>query len=365
MVLMRREHLAAAFAVSLLATGCNELIAIDRFMVRDAGGAHPDGGGMDGGGNILEDAGWWDAGSDDAGANTRDAGESGCGQLGQPCCALPSPACVEGANCTLEGCSPCGRPGEACCDNGVACQRLSCLETGQCPHVSRLVQIPKPSGDAYGIDAHEVTRKQYSEWIQTNPVATGLLVGRGCADNTSFLPDVDCLASGYGCSGAGCSERPQICIDWCDAYAYCVAVGKQLCGGYGGEPLSVGSFFEPSLSPWYNACSSGGMFRFGTGDTVDSAVCHFTDRGQAADAASLVDCQSPLEEYRGVLALTGNVREWINSCDPVNDPSASCLAMGGAYLDNDHYEGQCDISFTVPRDGANASTGFRCCELAP
>ena len=362
---------AATFLLMLGATlsGCTLLFDPDRVTYedeqRDAG--KDDAGMADAG---MRDATVPDSGPRDAGeadAHRVDGGPPPCGQIGEACCAAPRPACAAGANCTLDGCQACGGPGEECCTSGAACQVAGCVPaTQRCPTVTPLVDVAVPGGGTYGIDAHEVTRTQYEEWLATSPTPSGALVGEGCGGNTDLAPSASCLAAGFDCTGASCGGRPQTCVDWCDAFAYCAAIGKQLCGRYGPGEISISSFTDASLSPWYNACSSGGMYLFPTGDSGGDADdnCQFTDLGGSADAASLTGCQSSVPGYEGVLALTGNVREWANGCDG-NDASARCLAMGGAYLDNDWYEGQCNFPNTLPRTSTTASTGFRCCELAP
>src|SRR5690606_34323252 len=109
------------------------------------------------------------------------------------------------------------------------------------------------------------------EWLATSPTPSGALVGEGCGGNTDLAPSASCLAAGFDCTGASCGGRPQTCVDWCDAFAYCAAIGKQLCGRYGPGEISISSFTDASLSPWYNACSSGGMYLFPTGDSGGDA----------------------------------------------------------------------------------------------
>jgi sulfatase modifying factor 1 len=353
------DRLYIAFVSLVLVSGCTILFDPDRVTyVGDAGprdaGARTDAGDRDGGGMIDTGPGF-------------DAGMAACGQIGEACCSAPSPACVPGANCTFDGCQPCGQPGQECCDDNPECAVLSCVDaTGRCPVVTALVQVTVPAGGTYGIDAHEVTRQQYEDWLATSPVATGFLVGPGCGGNTTFTPDATCLAAGFDCTGVGCGLRPQTCIDWCDAFAYCAAVGKQLCGGYtDGSELSMSSFADATRSAWYNACSSGGMFTYATGDDGGFASdnCQWLDLGGSADAPSLTNCQSPAAGYMGVLAMTGNVREWVNSCDGLDDPTSNCIAVGGAFADNDFFEGQCNFPNTHVRTSFNAGTGFRCCEV--
>lgn len=361
---MKRITIVGALFAALAVSGCTALFDPDRLSYVDDAGPADAGSPVDAGADV--DAGR-DAAVDAAVDAGRDAGPGACGQIGEACCDAPRPACVSGANCTLEGCQPCGAPGQACCDDGAACQVTSCVPGRDvCPPVTELVQVPVPSGGTYGIDAFEVSRTQYETWLETSPTPAGALIGPGCAWNTDLRPDAACVAAGFDCTGAGCAQRPQTCVDWCDAYAYCAAVGKRLCGRYAGDSaLPMGSFSDASVSPWYNACSSGGMFLYPTGDSsrTADAECNFTDRGASADVESLTGCQSSVPGYEGVLALTGNVREWLNGCTSNTAMDARCLAVGGAYLDNDAFEGQCNYPNDLPRTFANASTGFRCCEV--
>ena len=309
------------------------------------------------------DAGPLDAGRDgsvdvsiDTPGDVFDSG--GCGQIGEACCPSPSPPCIDGANCGLEGCVPCGAPGEQCCERGTPCETLSCLETSLCARVTPLVQVARPGGGTYGVDRHEVTVAQYMDFIEAAPAGT-FLTGPGCATNATFEPEPACLAAGFVCTGSECDPLPQVCIDWCDAFAYCAAVGKRLCSSFTSSRLYVSSFGDATVSAWYNACSSGGTYDYATGDNEleMKAKCHFGDLTSAAAADSVTECEAPDASYRGVLSLSGNVREWINACD-----DTECLAVGGAFADGDFFDANCAFPHGNPPDFANVTTGFRCCE---
>lgn len=309
----------------------------------------------------LPDSGF-DAGRDAGPPDTGIDAAISCGAVGEPCCAAPSSACVDGANCTPEGCTACGGPGEPCCDDGPACQTLTCIAaTDRCPRIGPLVEIPYPGGGTHRIDAYEVTQDEYEDWLATSPRNTGGLVGFGCGDNASFEPSASCLAAGGACAGAACGAFPQACVDWCDAFAYCAAVGKQLCEGVGGR---LGRRFDDATTnAWYNACSSGGVNTWGTGNdpTFAEDECAFTDVS-IASVYELESCQSDQAAYRGVFAMTGNVREWIDWCDRTADPP-TCLALGGSFGDNDSFEGRCDFPVRHALDRSFFGVGFRCCGL--
>lgn len=311
----------------------------------------------------LPDSGF-DAGRDAGPPDTGIDAAISCGAVGEPCCAAPSSACVDGANCTPEGCTACGGPGEPCCDDGPACQTLTCIAaTDRCPRIGPLVDVPRPGGGTYGIDAYEVTRDEYDDWLATSPTNTGAIVGMGCSANTSFVPPAECLDRGYTCTGAGCGDTPQACVDWCDAYAYCAAVGKQLCGGYSrGQSVATNMFDNPSVSAWFNACSAGGVTTFGNGDDPTAAEdnCRFTD-SVPAPVYELTECQSDVAGYGGVFAMTGNVREWLDSCGTTSP--TRCMALGGSFADNDAYEGWCSVALQLEKLRAYPAVGFRCCEL--
>jgi formylglycine-generating enzyme required for sulfatase activity len=134
-----------------------------------------------------------------------------------------------------------------------------------------------PVCGGYCIDATEVTRDQYAAWLGTSPVTGGQPAY--CSWNTSFTPSCEWPP---GAKGA----RPVVCVDWCDAYAYCKAVGKRLCGKIGGGSNGYSDFADARVSQWYNACSSGGAHTYpyggaGAGGTsgYQATTCNGWDKG--------------------------------------------------------------------------------------
>ncbi|MBN1605630.1 MAG: hypothetical protein JW940_03315 [Polyangiaceae bacterium] len=103
------------------------------------------------------------------------------------------------------------------------------------------------------------------------------------------------------CQAPGCDDHPQVCVDWCDAYAYCKGVGKRLCGEIGGGPTDFGAYADVNQDPWYNACTSHGARSssgFVYGDDYNPQACN--------GIASTVSCG-------GVAHETGSVepdRHW-------------------------------------------------------
>ena len=165
---------------------------------------------------------------------------------------------------------------------------------------------------------------------------------------------------------------PVYMVDWCDSYAYCQAVGKHLCGKIGGGTNAYTDFADATKSQWYNVCSSGGANKYPYGATYNAAYCdgydyNTTTQGTVA-AGSLSHCQSSTAGYTGVYDLSGNVREWEDSCSSgthANGDNTTCRVRGGDYYSkdtSDQHELACDFADGAQRSnsGYNA-VGFRCC----
>jgi formylglycine-generating enzyme len=253
-----------------------------------------------------------------------------------------------------------------------------------------------PSGDAsiapmkllpqgFCIDTTEVTRAEYAAWLRTNPATTQQATY--CAWNTSFSPDTACLSQAGVCQ-TGCDEHPQVCVDWCDAAAYCTSVGKRLCGKIGGGANAFLDHDDASKSQWYAACTSNAQYLYSYGNNWDGntgavAVCNdwAKSRGTTAPVGSSPACTSPDANYSGVYDLTGNVWEWEDSCNGAANGADACRIRGGAYV-NCYGAGSCDYPYnddrcsyssasdgtggndnnpTLQRSAFDGVTGFRCC----
>jgi formylglycine-generating enzyme required for sulfatase activity len=202
--------------------------------------------------------------------------------------------------------------------------------------------------DDYSIDATEVTRCQYEVWLASNPDPSGQT--GYCSWNTSFVPACEWPPGTLG-------SHPVVCVDWCDADAYCKAVGKRLCGKIGGGTNAMGQYANPNLSQWFAACSSNGQNDYPYGDTFDGQACNGPDKGvgTTVPVGSLATCQS----YPGIYDLSGNVLEWEDSCNGIAGPQDNCRMRGGAWGVNAP-DLRCDAGYTADRDDLGG-IGFRCC----
>jgi formylglycine-generating enzyme required for sulfatase activity len=213
-----------------------------------------------------------------------------------------------------------------------------------------MVRLPQ----GYCIDSTEVTGAQYAAWLATNPALP---------DST----DANCgWKTSYNDADHSTGDYPAGDVDWCDAYAYCLGVGKRLCGKIGGGPNDPGDANDASLSQWYNACSSGGVNKYPYGNTYNSTACNGADywgnqpfvTETSLVVGTLTSCQSSIVSYTGVYDLSGNVGEWEDSCNSAGE-AAACQLRGGSFYESDVYV-TCTSNHNY-RHYRNTEIGFRCC----
>jgi formylglycine-generating enzyme len=225
------------------------------------------------------------------------------------------------------------------------------------------------------IDDTEVTREDYETFQKTAPSQSGV-----CTDNP-LAPDPGCLADPSVCDSTkgDCSKHPQVCVDWCDARAYCESKGRTLCGTVG-KPLQmvpIADFYKPGASAWMNACSSGGQYTWTHGNTWDQNTegqyCDGSSKqkganGSTFDVGTLGNCHSPVAAYKSIKDLSGSVAEWENACARLDDaPDASlndsCRVRGGSFSDTlgGKPDLRCDADAVRPRSTVSPFIGFRCC----
>jgi formylglycine-generating enzyme required for sulfatase activity len=219
--------------------------------------------------------------------------------------------------------------------------------------------------DNYDIDANEVTRADYKAFLaaqvdpQTQPSYCHWNAGFAVTENDT---------------GAGCDkpfdpetfpDRPAVCINWCDAVAYCAWSGRRLCGRIGGGSLQDAESDDPTRSQWHRACTKGGTQLYPYGDTFNPGNCNAggsNHGGVPIETGSLPDC---VGGYPGLFDMSGNVEEWEDSCntgiDP-NDPADDgCALRGGAFW-TDATESQCNsLKYYAHRNVVSNDWGFRCC----
>jgi formylglycine-generating enzyme required for sulfatase activity len=204
-------------------------------------------------------------------------------------------------------------------------------------------------GDAYCIDATEVTQASYQGFLAAGPDPTMQIPA--CTGNSSFTPS---------CTFDPVPEpnQPVVCVDWCDAIAFCTFVGKRLCGKIGGGSSTVAAASDPAQSQWYRACSEAGARLYPYGNLYQPDTCNGLDSPftGTANVALLAQCNGG---YQGLYDMSGNTREWEDACDGNN-----CLQRGGGWLDSDTsspHSLRCDSDGVASRSQSSDQVGFRCC----
>lgn len=225
-----------------------------------------------------------------------------------------------------------------------------------CPACEGPAMMPATTleGDPYRIDSTEVTNADYEKFLfaAVNPTTQPA----DCSWNTTFVPntsDVGCTAAVY--DPVNRADYPVVCVDWCDARAYCEWAGKRLCMHTGGAPTNGAPAAE-----WTGACSAQFTKTFPYADTYDPAACNGKDHGTAAlvPVASLTTCEGGTP---GLHDLSGNAREWAGSCDGAG-ADAECSSLGGSYKSPENSLKCFGGVNTIPaRSFVTNDLGFRCC----
>lgn len=248
--------------------------------------------------------------------------------------------------------------GNASCGYGNACEGDADCATTAC--TASVCQCP---GDmvtiesSYCIDRTEVSNGAYRGFLATAPSVDeqdGV-----CSWNGDF--DFDVEDGPAVCRGRRAEDAyPATCVDWCDATAYCRSLGKHLCGRIHAGANPDSGYKDPSQSEWFAACSDGGALVFPTGG-FNPQACN-GDSAEAAPVASQSDDEVCEGGYAGLQRMSGNVREWENSCSGGIGSGDTCLTRGGAFDSGaDEDDLRCDTHDARARDDTDDTIGFRCC----
>jgi formylglycine-generating enzyme len=246
-------------------------------------------------------------------------------------------------DCGGELCVAC-RPGAACTTPGDCLGEQKCDPTaGRCGCPEDMVELTTPEGP-FCIDKYEVKVGEYYELLDARDRPGVADLPPACSFNTSFDPDIDQRAT---------PELPIVEIDWCDALAYCLFVGKRLCAAIGGGPVPFGAFADPGRSEWQRACQGDGANAFPYGPAYDRARCNGEDGIDRVEPGALPSCRATIAE---IYDLSGNVAEWEDACDE-ND---ECRVRGGSFGSVEE-ELKCRAQAVMDRRDESPTIGFRCC----
>lgn len=220
-----------------------------------------------------------------------------------------------------------------------------------CP--SDMVRATSTDGYAFCIDAYEVTNRQYLAFTKANS-AGSTTQGSQCGNNSTFLPSSHCNSA---LTDIPSRDLPVVCVDWCDAAAYCASVNKRLCGRIGGVENPQSDSANANACEWYAACVGADDRRDSGNDCNDSDFDPNASEPKAP--ADIPDCEGG---FAGIFNLSGNVAEWENSCAGESS-GATCNTRGGSYQDGP-FELHCSTADGSPRQTQSETIGFRCCANA-
>jgi formylglycine-generating enzyme required for sulfatase activity len=200
------------------------------------------------------------------------------------------------------------------------------------------------------IDATEVTRDAYAKFLATKPDPTPYATEQ-CFFNGDLFPNGLDACAGKWPPGAN-GSLPVVCVDWCDARAFCKWSKKRLCDQDKNQ----------AYGEWTSGCNSL-PWPYGLNYVA----------GRCNDANSKLFGEAPVGSfqceggYPGIFDLTGNVTEWTLR-RPDADPTLA-LTVGGSYADN-------QFTASCTNNGGSAALyrklstrlptlGFRCCADDP
>jgi formylglycine-generating enzyme len=229
-----------------------------------------------------------------------------------------------------------------------------------------MVKVSTPSKKSYCIDSTEVTKGQYGAFLEASPRTDAQPAQ--CAWNTSLVPSRiagEVTPEELWPFPPGQENDPVDWVDWCDARAYCSWAGKRLCGRVGGGSNAVADHAHPERSQWFNACSAGGARVYPYGNKFSADACKGIDRERkTSQTKAAARCKGAEPPFDRVFDLSGNVREWEDSCkDNDPPPGSGCLLRGGGANagGTDADQLRCDANLWVDITTAAAAYGFRCC----
>jgi formylglycine-generating enzyme required for sulfatase activity len=222
------------------------------------------------------------------------------------------------------------------------------------------------------IDTTEVTASQYAEFVAAK---NGDTSGQPsyCAWNASYDPVVhEVMQPAQPCptyDPTGKPDLPVVCVNWCQAYAYCAWAGKRLCGKIGGGPLDPSEFapspISTSQSEWFAACTSGSKYLYVyDSQTYRSGVCvdsKYTSTPGLQPVGAASGCR-PTDAP--VFDLLGNAAEWIDICSGGGDAGTSCATAGGSFYLPSGFSCAGDRAPHAdegPRYVSHDGVGIRCC----
>ena len=162
---------------------------------------------------------------------------------------------------------------------------------------------------AFCIDSTEVTVAQYQQFVTAKAGNMSGQIAQCASFNTSWVNTVSTQCQ-TRMNPSTFPNHPAVCLDWCDAHAYCAWAGKRLCGAIGtGAKLALVDVEDPTKNEWAYACSSGGLTTFPYGNTYQLGAC----ANSRKEVKTTPTCKGQGAPFDQIWDMAGNAGEFINA----------------------------------------------------
>ena len=202
---------------------------------------------------------------------------------------------------------------------------------------------------AFCIAKHEVTNRQWQEFVDVNPDWSKERIRRVCHDGRYLEHWKD------GSCPQGQADRPVVYVSWFAAQAYCEWAGGRL----------------PTEAQWEKACRAGSDSRYCFGDDKEQLGEYAWYGRNSGRKAHPVGQKKP--NAWGIHDMHGNVWEWTSSMhkdypykaddgrEDAKDVKSSRVCRGGAWLNRFDKCFRCAHRMAVSPDRCSRLIGLRLC----